>query len=122
MFYDGLQKPSFGDDLTSQSDIDFEADPRSLARILENRELSPSATAFMFRSSLTPAVKLHQSLKKNTKVIHSLFLSYNCTKPFLHSLIVKTSTCQTLLQMWKRKIMAVNPTHLSAQLASMSKY
>ena len=74
MSFDGLQKPSFGDDLTSQSDIDFEADPRSLARILENRELSPSATAFMFRSSLTPAVKLHQSLKKNTKVLIFIIL------------------------------------------------
>ncbi len=53
----------FADDLTSQGDIDFETDPRSLQRILENRELSPSV--LKFRSSLTPAVKLHKSLKKN---------------------------------------------------------
>ena len=53
----------FSDDLTSQGDIDFETDPRSLQRILENRELSPSV--LKFRSSLTPAVKLHKSLKKN---------------------------------------------------------
>jgi hypothetical protein len=73
MDFTNLPIGSFGDDMTNQGDIDFETDPRSLQRILENRELSPSV--LKFRSSLTPAAKLHKSLKKN-KVIIAYFVGH----------------------------------------------
>jgi len=63
MDFKGLPNGGFGDDLTSQSGIDFEADPRSLQRILENRELSPSV--LKFRSSLTAVA--HQTKKNKVK-------------------------------------------------------
>ena len=61
MDLDSNPLPTLGDDLTSQSGIDFEADPRSLRMILENRELSPSV--LKFRSSLTPATHTNKMNK-----------------------------------------------------------
>ena len=61
MDLDSNPLPTLGDDLTSQSGIDFESDPRSLRMILENRELSPSV--LKFRSSLTPATHTNKMNK-----------------------------------------------------------